>query len=104
MCWCDCSDRSACPTRRLSAPILDSKRASESKLRSNQQYASIDEANAHADKETESDADRFGPFRTHLSLRDNQGTNTEHSGNARKNRRGLMWLIFIFFILLFVVR
>ncbi|CAL8308411.1 unnamed protein product [Gadus morhua 'NCC'] len=43
--------------RRLSVPILDGRRASEGKLRSIQQYVSIDEANA--DKETESDADRM---------------------------------------------
>ena len=87
---CECSDPSACPPRRLSVPILDGRRASEGKLRSIQQYVSIDEANA--DKETESDADRFGPFRTLLSLWDNQGTNTERSGNSR-NRQGLIWLL-----------
>ena len=59
---------SACPPRRLSAPISDGRRESEGKSQSIQQYVSIDEANAHTDKETESDAARFGPFRTLLAL------------------------------------
>jgi len=76
--------------RRLSTPIMDSRKAPESKLLSVLQYGSIDEDMC-------SEEDRFGPIRTLLSLSGtNQGTNTEHIlGNLgnRKDFNGLYLIV-----------